>query len=433
MANIADYDVVILETSSLASILDTASKENDSKLLQQINDKLINIKYMLMSVLDSEGRIYVICSPEVRIFYGKAQREFINNYAWSPFPIYLRQESGVTIYSIKKSFEKYFQYVKSWTFCFENLDYKQSNLDVLIQFHHGQYYIEPLIEIIAENRYKKPISMRMSYNLHKPIDNIDIYQSLVKTGHVDDRKFHSKVELSSGTITLLPPPTEINPEEAINLILEDLYGIRQKTYAPQEIAEIFMPGESKLNQSTKERNNKIDGLKNEISEIEKTKSELTKFKALLYETDTFLEDICKLTLNKLGCRIDDSYEDFLVIKDNKEAIIEVKGREKVIERKDGGQLSQNKRQYIMTQGKELKEVKAILLGNPWRLVFPIEERNKNDLFAPQLINDAKNDEMALVTTPDLFKAYCAFLEGKVSSDDIVNQLFSGIGITKLIE
>jgi len=96
-------------------------------------------------------------------------------------------------------------------------------------------------------------------------------------------------------------------------------------------------------------------------------------------------------------------------------------------------LSQNQRNYVVQKGKGIREVKSILLGNPWRLEFPLEERAKKEPFSRYLIKDAKVEDMALVITVELLKAYCAFLESKVSSNEIIERLFSGIGLTKLLE
>ena len=87
---------------------------------------------------------------------------------------------------------------------------------------------------------------------------------------------------------------------------------------------------------------------------------------------------------------------------------------------------------VVQKGKDVREVKAILIGNPWRLEFPLEERTKKEPFAPHLVKDAMVEDMALVSTVELLKAYCAFLEDKISSEQIIEQLFSGIGLTKLL-
>jgi len=237
---------------------------------------------------------------------------------------------------------------------------------------------------------------------------------------------------TSGEVILLPPPTEIDSREAINLLLEDFWGLQQKTPPPEGIEKILVPGEDTLKQKIERKSVKIRNLMKEITGLEKQKEELTQFKQLLYETGDPLENICKLTFSQLGCKIDDSVEDFILIAADKEAIVEVKGRERSVLREDGAMLAQNRSNYAIQKDKGIREIKAILLGNPWRLVLPIEERAKKELFSTHLVGDANVEEMALVTTVELFKAYCEFLKGKISSEEIMNCLFSGSGLTKLI-
>ena len=246
------------------------------------------------------------------------------------------------------------------------------------------------------------------------------------------KRYGAKLVGTSGELILLSPPTEIDSGEVINLLLNEFWGIQQKTLPPEGIDKIVVPGEDVLKQEIQNKVDNIEELKSEIGELEIRKKEVVQFKQLLYETGPPLENICKITLRKLGCDVDDSVEDFILTKGDKEAIVEVKGREGVIERKDGAQLSQNRRNYAISKGKALTSFKAILLGNPRRLLLPLEERIKKESFAQHLIGDAKVEDMALVTTVQLFKAYREFLEGKISSEEIIEQLFSGIGQTKLV-
>ena len=112
-------------------------------------------------------------------------------------------------------------------------------------------------------------------------------------------------------------------------------------------------------------------------------------------------------------------------------VVEVKGRERVIERKDGDQLARNRKNYAIEINKQLSEVKGILLCNPWRMLS-LEEREKEDDFAPHCITDAKGENIALITTSNLFKAYCAMLNGSSSKEEIIERLFSSVGVTKLL-
>lgn len=271
--------------------------------------------------------------------------------------------------------------------------------------------------IIAKNRYDKPIALSLGYDLYK------------RPAFGQKPSYIS----ASGRVLLLPPPTKIGIRDGINLILEDVYGIQQVTPPPIGIDDVLLPGEIALAGEINERLIQIQTLRLEIESLEKNMVALTNFKQLLYETGDRLENICKKTLIELGGSVSDSAEDFLLTWNQREAVVEVKGKEGPIERKDGSQLAQNRRNYAVSKGKAITDIKAILLGNPHRLLFPIEERLKRDLFAPRLIDDCKVENLTAVTSVDLFKAYCMFLDGKISGSEIIEKLFSGVGYTKLIK
>ena len=434
MPNIADYDNVILDTSSLASLLEkkvvidkNIPEEQLQKFINRINKNLEYVKDRLINILHSEGNIYVICSPIAGVKYGTTTWGFINNYDWIPLPIGLVKEEGETIEIVDDEFAHYFQFVKKWSFCFEE---RVSVTSELANFYQNKYYPIPKAEVIAKNRYEKPLALALSYDLHRFKHKVLI--ELDQRISPGAKTYENEVAATSGKIILLPSPTEIDVREAINILLEDFGGIQQKTLPPEGIETILVPGESLLKQQIKEKLDKIEGLESEISDLETHEGEKTEFKQLLYETGDPLEDICKLTLSQLGCKIDDSVEDFSLITTDKEAIVEVKGRERSILREDGAMLAQNRSNYAIQKGKGIREIKAILLGNPWRLVLPLEERAKKEPFSSHLVEDANVEDMALVTTVELFKAYCEFLEGNISSDEILERLFSGIGQTKLV-
>lgn len=432
--NVADYDVAILETTSLASVIRQSLEQQNTGVLQAVGHNLGDIRNMLLQILHSRGIIYAICSPEVRARCGTTPWGYTTNYEWSPIPVNLSKEAGQTIELLDKSFSRYFQFVKSWAFCFDQLEPETLFLENVTNFYDGRYYVRPVVEVIAKNRYEKPIGVRIGYTLHKSVRLTPTSMALARITERDTPIYSREIHLVSGSIVLLPMTTEVNSREAVNLLLEDLCQIQQVTPAPKEVDCILMPNEDSLKREIDERRDSIQGLFDEIERLERRKEELARFKQLLYETGKPLEDICKLVLQKLGCRIDASSEDFLLTSGGREAVVEVKGREGVIERKDGAQLSQNRKNYAISRGKETTAFKAILLANAWRLVFPLEDRcRKKDYFAPHLISDAEKDEMALVTTPELFDAYCRVLEGKASGEEILNSMFSGVGVTHLME
>lgn len=438
MPNIADYDNVVLDTYSLSALLRKVPKGKpiNGKMHTKTNEDFLRkilanqefVRERLIHLLRSGGNVYVICS--LREYRQISTYSDCDNYDWSPLPIKIVNEPGETRKVIDDSFSHYFQFVKKWSFCFEESEPDYSHIRDIHNFYKGKYYVKPEMQIIAENRYKRPIAIILRYNLYQFTSDSKLEQAIASVQAY--KSYDKKRVFLSGGIVLLPPPTEIDSREAINVLLEDLWGIQQKTPPPEGIDKILLPGEAEIKQGIKEELDKIGQLRTKISGLEARNKEITQFKQLLYETGDPLENICKLTLRQLGCKTDDSVEDFILITGDKEAIVEVKGREKGILREDGAMLAQNRSNYAIQNGKGIREIKAILLGNPWRLVLPLEERAKKEPFSIHLVEDAHIEDMALVTTVELFRAYCEFLKGNISSDEIIEQLFSGVGQTKLV-
>jgi hypothetical protein len=422
MPNLADYESVILSTSSLDELLVQARaipEEQRRNYLTGISNNLYYVMGRLLHVFNSKGNVYAVCSKPVRTLYGSNQFGAVRNYDWLPLPVRLIEESGRTIELIDKSYQRYFEFVDKWSFCFEEVTENDEYVKRISELHEREYLVKLDSEVIAQNRYARPIAIKLGYYLRdKP-----------KYGQ-DPNKY--TIRHTSGSLILLPLPTKIDVKEAINILLEDFEDIKQRTQPPDWIEAISVPKESEIKKDILLRQSQINRLTEEIELFEKQKEEQTKFKQLLYETGTPLQDICRTTFELLGFAVDCSYEDFVITKNNEEAIVEVKGKEGVIERKDSSQLSQNRRNYAIQKSRSIKDVKAILLGNPWRLIPP-EERVKKDAFASHVIEDAKVEDMILLTTLELFKALCALLENKLSRDEIVGRLFSAVGVIKLCE
>lgn len=433
MPNIADYDTVIIDTSSFDSLLEQARtdetyREANEELLRRISGNLDFVKDRLVHLLHSEGVVYAICSRNC--WSSISMYSSIHNYQWSPLPIETINEHGVTKRILDGVFDHYFQFVKEWSFYF-NTKYDYSSLKAVADFYQNTRYVKPSMVVLAENRYRKPLAISMFYELYEVTDQRDLKRAIESPSefYTDE----SMLLFTSGILHLLPPTTSIDRKEAINLLIEDFLGIQQKTPPPYGLDDVLVPGESSLKREIEENLAKIEDLKSINRGIQTRMDEKTQYKQLIYETGIPLEEICKLTFIALGCEVDDSVEDFILSKGDKEAIVEVKGREGTIIRGDGTQLAQNRRNYVIKNDKNMREVKAILLGNPFRLELPIEERVKKDSFAPHLVRDAEVEDMALVSTVELFNAYCSFLEGKGTSDEIINRLFSGVGITHLLD
>jgi hypothetical protein len=153
---------------------------------------------------------------------------------------------------------------------------------------------------------------------------------------------------------------------------------------------------------------------------------------LLYRNGNILKDVCKEVLNELGIKAEDGKigrEDLVFIHKNNHYVIEVKGATKSASKEHVKQLVSHIAEY---KNENEVEPKGILLINPWRKL-PIEERNTNDKpnFPNEIMNLVNISNLTLMTTQQLFVAYCEKLDNKFDLENFINSI-NKIGEIKIL-
>jgi len=187
----------------------------------------------------------------------------------------------------------------------------------------------------------------------------------------------------------------------------------------------------------KEKNVSIANLQKNIEEAEKKKKSIVEEynklvdirDTLLFRDGIKLQNTVKNILNELGIPAKDGKmgrEDIIFELGDKSFVSEVKGLKKSAAERHLNQLHSKKGQYEF----ELKrKTKGVLIVNAWR-EFPIEERGGNDhqVFPDQINKVTEMWEFALLTTQQLFVAYCNNLEGNFDKENFINDLFKTVGV-----
>ena len=166
MPNLADYESVILSTSSLGELLvqvRAIPEEQRGDRLTDISNNLYFVKERLLHVLNSEADVYVVCSKQVKTPY---QFGSVHNYGWLPLPVSLIVENGKTIELKDKSYQRYFEFVNQWSFCFEEITENDRYVEAISNLHGGKYLVILSSRNIAVNRYGKSIAISLDYNLY---------------------------------------------------------------------------------------------------------------------------------------------------------------------------------------------------------------------------------------------------------------------------
>jgi len=378
--NIADQDAVIIDMTSLTeSILE--------KIISSVSEAYFKENFFV-KLLASEGQVFVIAVPTAEV-----EDTSYDNYWWNPFTLEFEREKGYIIENVNNEFQRYFNNVKYWNF---TMDFDRET-DLVERLNKG-FPDKKLIYKLAQTRYRAPIGIQL----------------LLPTG---------------ARFCFLPPPTEISTKTAIDIILEDFFGIKiSEMLEPDWVREIKVPDENKIKGRIKKS---LDRIRIEKKEIEKLKQELqsiTKFRKLLYTEDEELEQIVWTTFRELGAKViepkEKNKEDGWIETKFGKAVVEIKKAAKSASRVDTRQLD-NWVGNCIANGEECK---GILIINHYG-DKPLKERKEP--FPSDVRDHAKKarpgNPFCLLTTVELFRAFCAFKEGKVSSDEIFKKIFEADG------
>jgi len=188
----------------------------------------------------------------------------------------------------------------------------------------------------------------------------------------------------------------------------------------------------KVEKSINQVQRKIDELEDEKSKKFLEKENYEKIRdTLLFRDGKILEEVVKTVLIELGLEVKigkNGREDLVFIFNGDHYIIEVKGCEKSASKKNVKQIASHVIEYT---DEEDNEPKGILIINAWRKL-PLEDRNTNDksVFPGEIMKLVKLSKIVLITTQQLFVAYCDKLEGKFDLDEFMKKIDETNGILK---
>ena len=386
--NIVDFDAVVVVQRTLPESL--WSFQSTKK-----------IRLVLARLLASGGNIFVF--GDHRLEKKVPEGHSPTNYSWSPIVVVTIAEAGDTVEIREKRFPKLFSRLVSWDFYYSIPGYwKTMELAEVFNSYGSELRLLPFDLIL--NRYGQPLTMSLG---------------LRREG----------VQKKYGTFTLLPCIRQLEQREAVNLLLEDLLGLPQDTLPAAWAEDVPMPRTPEIQADIDSKRARIAALEAEITERQKEKQEIEKFKKLLYGDGKELEEIFALCLEKLGGKVRAakySEEEFVLEYKGELYLVECKGVGKSIALGHVRQLSDYMLKFEEDEG---KPGNGILLGNAWK-ALPLEERQTTSTltFPENVISRATAWGIALIDSVDFFHAYTGFLAGQVSGETILDRLTSSTGV-----
>lgn len=381
----------------ITSIKSGISKVNETQVLESIDDENRHSLNLVKGWAD--GDLYVcdcnlIDNKEAKLIYNNSRH--IYNIVGKGGVVLAFSGSN---YTQSQGINNY-----SWIPGFEASNYKHKKISSKdFNFGGGWDFIKPLEKI------KKQIGMDYgcifkgsgsfrTIGKNKGGETVALYKKVFGDGHVfilpkpKDKKIFLERFIS-----------EILPELNLNFDLP----LGDTSPTPQFIKQNRVYGEQSIIDNINNKEDEITKLKGEIDNLMEEKKGLKKWKQLLWQTGTPLEEIVEDFFGLLNLELDSSETDLIGEYNDKDVLIEVKGKTSCISHKE------DFRQILeraVTKSDNPFDNYAVLVGNPYRKK-PLDERppESENLFAHTCVGLAENNDIGLVSTEELF--------------DIVNYVF----------
>lgn len=200
--------------------------------------------------------------------------------------------------------------------------------------------------------------------------------------------------------------------------------------APEWVSKYFPPKLKAEQEKITDVEQRILELEIEKKGHENTRDQLVLLRETLLSRDGIvLQNTVRDVLRELGLDAKDGAqgeEDLTFVENEVHFVAEVKGLKKSAAESHVAELHKHRGTYEAANG---VKAKAVLIVNPWR-ELPLEERNTSSErnFPDNVLKKANLFEVALLTTQQLFVAYCQMLDGKFNKDEFIEKLLKTNGV-----
>jgi hypothetical protein len=413
--NVADYEVAILNFTPF----------EDPALAEGFNLDLLPDEKRFAQLLFSDGsEIIAIGNPSLRIGPRDEMTPLhdpsVSVQWWLPIWTRITTDAGQAFSPKDEGWRFYFDLLDGYEWYFvgeygtrtEPMYYLR---DVVLEADGMRVYRETL----AETRFQKPIAQSLRF------------------AAVDQRDFvgaQPRMKAVSGFVYWLPAPTRASPDEAVERILQERYGLARSRPEPAWVGQYELPNERPIAE-------RIAGLEQEKSHIE---GELQKahdqaghegrFRVMLFEKgEDVLEPVVRDALRELGADVTDpatrgKEDGRLSDSKGRRATLEIKGRTSQIRLSDVRQLGQWVSDARIEDGWDSKGLLIANAHSDTRLEDRIEEA-----FPPNVVQAAERSGICLLTTRQVFEALKGYQSGERLSVGFWDSLFDTDGVSGLAQ
>jgi len=394
---LGDYHTVIINLQSL----------HDSDLTESIQEQFNKIRSQINEIIWANTKVICITAPTIKskTFMHTSYEGLIptmSNYHWCPIYLDFLKQSGESFEDKPRgNYFRYFKFVKKWSHFLNGWDME------LYQLRRGSL-VEPQFNILLRNLAKKPLSFEVMFT--EPPSTI-----------------------MSNSMLFLPPPSEINTEEAIDYLLQHERGVIEikKTELPKWTENIMVPGEESIRKNIKKKEELKKQCEYALKEYNAKLLNLVNFKRLLTADGEELENIVEETFKLFGVNIKSGpkgKEDKIVVDPdtNSEVPIEITGVKRSIPEVKLNQLIGR-----LVDPKRIENIKCkckgILIGNHYKNEPLTSNLNGRKIpFESDVVRKAEISKICLLSTVELFKAVNAKLKGE-NIEAFIKKIFNKPG------
>ena len=370
--NPADHDLVLFNCSSLVEFIE--SKVGDgTEDFEAVSSDLTNLGRRVGRLLTSGGKAVVFCPDERTAAWDGSSYDCLQ---WLPIPIRTSPVSGTTCNVQMSNWSGYYSLLSQWHFYFDVL---VQDVDQTLQRYGTQGRDEKTrtqLEPIATSRANEHLGVRIRANF------------LVDSP--------GRTSLVSGEIYLVPCVSKGVFQMGVELALQEIFSIQTVREAPEWADRIGLPGLDAIDRKLDETSTAITNATAELAELEAKRGDISRWRGLVYETGPALQELCEEAFQQLGAstRPSDVSGEFVVIIDQKEMLVEVKGVGKSAAKAHVAQLV-----IDAEQRKENDFDQLALVVNAWRTT-PVDERGSAERpwFPDNVTRTAVGADVVLIST-----------------------------------
>lgn len=230
--------------------------------------------------------------------------------------------------------------------------------------------------------------------------------------------------------------TSLNINESYELFdnfINTIFIKHDKENIPTWIDDIKILDDGKLIEEKDKNNKEIESLEQKNIEIDSKLDKNNRIKSILYTTgDELVEVILDMLGDIVGINLkefeDVKEEDFRFTKDEVTFIGEIKGVSQNIKRDNVSQADLHVQEYLDSlEDADNREAKGILIINHQRTKKISEREEPNN----KVVDLAIRNSCLIIETTTFLKLYEKFINGELSSDDIINILKNKVGLYKI--